>query len=431
MAYIKSKSIHAGNQLKNSINYILNDKKTDLYLLCDGLNTSINNEIALQNFEQLQNLYKRNTYSSTNKKQVVAHHFVQSFNKNENITPEQALEVGLSTCKEHFGEKAQILISTHVDKEHIHNHIIVNSVDFDGRRIHDNWKNRNALREVSDKICLERGFSVIKEKNYTGLKYNRWAEKQKGISWKDKFKLNIDKAILNSNSISDLQKELEKFNYESKITVDKKENQYLEIRDKKFKQSYFVKTKNLGDDYTFEKLEYRIKNKDEEIINRNDERQLIFGKINNYKNNEINYKYLSTIKLISVLIKTNKINKMKKYNSLKPYSPKNDFYINKLVNELNFLSSQNITSVEIFNKRYDEIEKNKNEIKSKIDLITKTYKNNDNEIFNEKLNLLKPKIEKLVSEFNQLKEIKQTLEDIESKQLEKSLTAEKIRSKER
>ena len=111
-------------------------------------------EIALQQMILTKRQYvKENGY--------IAWHGYQNFKPDE-VTPEQAHQIGLQTAKEIWGDKYQIIVTTHLDKDHLHNHCCFNSVSFlDGRKYNYSKSEQRKLREVSDRICKEHGLSVM------------------------------------------------------------------------------------------------------------------------------------------------------------------------------------------------------------------------------------------------------------------------------
>ena len=114
-------------------------------------------EIALQQMQQMiltkKQRGKENGY--------IAWHGYQSFKPVE-VTPEQAHQIGLQTAKETWGDKYQIIVTIHLDKDHLHNHFCLNSISFlDGKKHNYSKTEQRKLREVSDRICREHGLSVI------------------------------------------------------------------------------------------------------------------------------------------------------------------------------------------------------------------------------------------------------------------------------
>ena len=116
---------------------------------------------------------------------ILSHHYVQSFSPNENVTPELAHQIAVELMKK-VAPNYQVIISTHVDKDHIHNHIIINSVSMEtGMKWKANWRTRMDMRKESDKLCKQYGLSAIDNKS--GLRVIDQATQklaEKGQSWK-------------------------------------------------------------------------------------------------------------------------------------------------------------------------------------------------------------------------------------------------------
>lgn len=143
-------------------------------------------EYAKSNFKELRMLYGKD-------KGVQAHTIIQSFKPGE-VTPEQANAIGLELAQS-VAKDYQVAIYTHADTEHIHNHIVINSVNIEtGKKYHSNNKQRDCIKKENDRICQEHGLSVIVEKQ-ASVRYTA-AEKsllKKGkISWKDEIRQAVD-----------------------------------------------------------------------------------------------------------------------------------------------------------------------------------------------------------------------------------------------
>ena len=158
-------NIHPINvTLYKAIDYILNPDKTDGGMLVSTLSCTANGKKAEAEFNFIRSL-------GTGRTTILAQHLIQSFDKEENITAEQAHQIGLELCEKLLGNQYQYVITTHIDKGHIHNHIIFNNVDFINYRSFEYQQNRGGkvfekIRKISDKICTEHGLSV---RNYAEI----------------------------------------------------------------------------------------------------------------------------------------------------------------------------------------------------------------------------------------------------------------------
>ena len=180
----------------------------------------------------------------------MAFHGYQSFAPGE-VTPEQAHQIGVQLANELWGDRYQVVVATHLDKEsHLHNHFCLNSVSFiDGKRFHSDAKFLRHLREVSDRICLEHGLSVVKDpktgktRNYAEHK----AEKEGRPTWRTTIKADIDHAIACSRTDRQFFDALRRIGYEYKIGQD------ISVRPPG-KERFFRLARNLGEDYTMENI---------------------------------------------------------------------------------------------------------------------------------------------------------------------------------
>ena len=270
-----------------ALNYIMNSDKTDEKVLISSFNC--NPKLAHLEFEQT----KRECNS---KAKILARHLIQSFAPGE-TTPEQAHQIGLELCTKVLQRKYEYVLATHIDKGHLHNHILFNNVSFEtGKAYQSNKRSCHQIRVVSDKLCKENGLSVINE-NYkrfksrystNGKSYLEYMEFKKGNSLKNRLQLSIDKAILKSGTYEEFIKTMEDFGYEIKI------GKYLSFRHKDKKDTgRFTRTKAnvLGEDYTKERIKERIENTNKYQIYNKEQlyKKLSYKKpdtIVNIKNNE-------------------------------------------------------------------------------------------------------------------------------------------------
>ena len=151
-----------------------------------------------------------------------------------------------------FGDNCQIVIATHLDKGHLHNHYILNTYALDGKKFNDNQTTLKHIREYSDRVCLAFGIQPIAETKNKGktLAYNEWEHKKRGTSWKQKIRLDIDRLIATAKNLDELLCELELMGYSIK------RGKYISIKAEG--QERYVRTKTLGEDYTEESLVSRI-----------------------------------------------------------------------------------------------------------------------------------------------------------------------------
>lgn len=186
------------------------------------------------------------------KGKVKAIHYIQSFDPKDNISPELAHKIGRTLARKAFGDNCQVVIATHIDKGHLHNHIIINTYGIDGRKFNANKKTLDEIKEISDRVCLALGvqpFDKSKAKRTT-IAYNEWQNEQRGTSWKQKIRNEIDRLIGWVKNVDELLAELEHLGY----TV--KRGKYISI--KAPDQQRAVRLKTLGEDYTIEQLASRI-----------------------------------------------------------------------------------------------------------------------------------------------------------------------------
>lgn len=261
MAIIKYKAVHTSP--KKFLSYIMNEAKTNGSELVTGLNCTANvdyafNQMALV-FENCSKERFDKKLNNDGKEKIRLHHYIQSF-KPEEVTPEQAHKIGIEWAEKVFGRKHQVLVTTHVDRNHIHNHFAVAAYNLSGQKWYGNKTTLKRCRDISDKICKSKGLSVIENPTYhADQKYSDWLARQQNVSWKQRLCDDIDRLILSDNvrSIEDLIDQLKRKNY---IVTYKK---YLSIRADKNRKA--IRSYRLGDGYAIEELQYRIANKNREM----------------------------------------------------------------------------------------------------------------------------------------------------------------------
>jgi len=240
MAVTKIKPVKSA--LKQRIEYIQNPAKTDGKMLVSSFGCSY--ETADIEFEHTlsQALEKGNN---------LAHHLIQSFEPGES-TPEQAHEIGRRLADEITKGRHEYVLTTHIDKGHIHNHLLFCAASFvDYKKYVSNKKSYYEIRNYSDKLCKEYSLSIVKPGQDKGKHYAEYAaDLQGGGSWKSKLKSAIDTTIPQSKDFEDFLKRLEAADYEIK------RGKYISVRAPG--QERFTRTKTLGADYTEDAITKRI-----------------------------------------------------------------------------------------------------------------------------------------------------------------------------
>lgn len=266
MAVIKQISIHSNP--KKMLLYILNINKTQEELV-SGINTLPTLDYANNTFKILFNQYYDNKYGNINwdytntqdkskKYAVKLHHYIQSFEEGS-ITPEAAHRIGEEWAKKCFGESAVIIVATHIDKEHIHNHFAVGSYTLDGYKINSNKESLKNCRNISNQLCEEYGIksSVVEKtaENKRLGKKNTYIEdnyiRPQGRSWKQQIEKSIDELLSTVNTFEELLNKLSDKGY----TVDTS-GKYVKIKPQG--KDRFVRLKSLSFGYDEQNLKDKI-----------------------------------------------------------------------------------------------------------------------------------------------------------------------------
>lgn len=200
MAATRFMSMHTGKgktaavSLTERIDYILNPTKTDSgqwvsSYKCDPATAAAEMLLARQ-------IYRNNGVRQPGRdKEVLAYHIRQAFKPGE-ITPEDANRIGYELAQRMTKSRYQFVVATHVDKNHIHNHVIFSAVSEDaGRRFRDFLGSAKAVRKISDRLCLENGLSVIENPKRGKKDYGKWLGDKKPLSAQEKIRAAIDAAL--------------------------------------------------------------------------------------------------------------------------------------------------------------------------------------------------------------------------------------------
>ena len=243
MAVTKIKAIRG--TLSKAIAYILNPEKTDEKLLVSSYGCA--SETAAREFEWTRRIAEQ---KGMNPVRIIARHVIQSFEIGE-VTPELAHEIGKQFADEILGGKYEYVLTTHIDKDHVHNHLIFNAVDFVNYHAYKSYKRiYYDMREVSDRLCKENGLSVIPPSQNKGMGYKEYTEAKRGTSWKQKLKQTIDRLVITAKDYDDFLRLMQEAGYEIKT------GKYISFRAEG--QERFTRSKTIGENYTEERIKERI-----------------------------------------------------------------------------------------------------------------------------------------------------------------------------
>ena len=187
---------------------------------------------------------------------ILGYHAFQSFKEGE-VTSDQAHKIGVQLAEELWGDRFQVVITTHLNTNHIHNHFVLNSVSFtDGKKFYNNRETYALMRQTSDNICRENRLSVIEEKpcgkfqiDYT--KY--YKDYTKKSNYHTTTKQDIDYAIAQTDSYKEFENLMKKMNYELIYRAGK-----LSVRKEPYKRNIRV-ARAFGEDYTIDRIKERIR----------------------------------------------------------------------------------------------------------------------------------------------------------------------------
>lgn len=212
MVITKHFAIHGKNYRSKLIKYILNPSKTNNLTLVSDF--GMRNYLDFSSYKELVKMYNDNFLSNdtlyefrhdrqeVNQRKIHSHHIIQSFSPDDHLTPEQINRIGYETVKELTGGIFRFIVATHVDKEHIHNHIILNSIDKNSdKKFLWDYKAEHNLRMVSDRLSKIAGAKIIE---------NRYSHRQYEVYRKTNYKYEIKQRVYflieNSKNFEDFKK---------------------------------------------------------------------------------------------------------------------------------------------------------------------------------------------------------------------------------
>ena len=232
------------DDLHNELEYIEEDYKTEKKLYVTGINCEA--QSAYEEMMMIKKHYKK-------EKGNIAFHSIQSFAADE-VTPDEAHEIGLQLAKEMWGDRFQVVVATHLNTKHIHNHFVINSVSFvDGKKYYDNRKNYAELRRLNDSLCKEHNISSIEEKKTkSGLYYPNYLKNVSYNNYYTQAKQDLDYAIAISNNYDEFLKIMNNLNYETILRSGK-----LSIRNINYKRNIRIE-RYFGEDYSINNIKKQI-----------------------------------------------------------------------------------------------------------------------------------------------------------------------------
>ena len=265
MAYVKHTAIHTTP--KAHLKYILNPEKNEKMKYVTGICCGDDLETAYDNFKEIFEKYNDEKFDDCNsskksgKRNIRIHSYTQSFDSS--VSPEEAHRIGVEWAKKVFGENRPIIVSTHSNTDHCHNHIAVCPYDLDGIRWHSNRKSLDFVRKRSDEICLEHGLDIIKNpRRNSTISYKEHDARKKGYSWKRKLADTIDR-LIHSDDVTDIYSLIEKMKEYGYTFTN--ENRFI-AKPKGVKYGCCIA--KLGFGYSYQMLMERISNKQNEFVGR-------------------------------------------------------------------------------------------------------------------------------------------------------------------
>lgn len=230
--------------LRDVMNYATQDYKTEEQRYVSGVNCFP--EIARGEMMAVKRQFGKEDG-------IIAFHGYQSFAPGE-VTPEQAHEIGVELARKLWGDRFQVIVATHLDKKHIHNHFVLNSVSFvDGKKYNDCKATYALMRQTSDQLCREHGLSVIEQPEQgRSMSYDTWEAEKKGKpTWYSQIRQDVDSCITRSFHFEHFLENLRKQGYSVK------KGKYIAVRPPG--KERFVRLKTLGDNYSEDAIRTRIR----------------------------------------------------------------------------------------------------------------------------------------------------------------------------
>ena len=385
MAITKYKVIQ--KNLEAVINYAKNGEKTEHGILVSGINC------LPENVYTEMMLVKKNFHKEDGR---LGYHFIQSF-KGKEVSAEECNDIGMELANSLWGGKYQVLVCTHINKDNVHNHIILNSVSFiDGSKYHNSNVELALLREINDDLCIKYELSVVetdKANREDEIAESRIANYNRNSGKMELIKKDIDEAIENAVKYQDFIDELGYKGY-----FVKKYNNSISISTPYFNRNIRI-ARAFGEDYTFENIKHRIYYNDYRF--KNDSNKIYKVKI--YDGVKINSELLKTSHFyrlyVHFLYVLGKLPPKIHYEERTPEYYKEIDKFNKLCDELSLISSKDLKSIEDTQNLRTQYLEEISPLKAQKEIYMKLYNKTDNAanktILKARINILNEDIERL------------------------------------
>ena len=256
LAYVANKdktTNESYDDLKDLIEYDADELKTEKKLFVTGINCEPENA-----YNQMKKAYALND----KKMPIVAYHAFQSFRAGE-VDAKTAHEIGVKMAEKLWGYKFHVVVATHLNTGHYHNHFAICSTSFiDGSRYHDDKESKARMRAMSDELCREYGLSVIDKRQYKKEKsYSEINAERNGMpTILSQMKADVDTAIMQSMSVRQFFSAIEEMGYKANIR-GRDEEPILSLVPPGYKHPWRL-TNHFGEEYSYNRITERIENHD-------------------------------------------------------------------------------------------------------------------------------------------------------------------------
>lgn len=370
MAITKYKVIK--KNLEAVINYAMNGEKTENGILVSAIN-------CLPETAYSQMMLTKKAFHKEDGR--LGYHIIQSFNGNE-ISPDKCNKIGMELAEELWGDKYQVIVCTHTNKQNVHNHIVLNSVSFiDGNKYHNSNVEIALLRETNDDICRKYGLSIIKSTKATqvsDIAKSRIANYNRNSGKMELIKADIDEAIKDAQKYQEF---VDILNYKGYYI--KKSGNYMSVSSPYYNRNIRL-ARAFGEDYTFDNIKTRIYQSGiyDRYFKRNNNDKVY--KVRIYDGFKINQEKLKTSSFyrlyVHYLYLLGKLPPKIHYEERSKEYYKEIDKFNKLADEMNLICTYNLESKQdVQNLRMKYIEE-VTPLKAEREKIRQLYKKTTNEI---------------------------------------------------